>query len=130
MKLCLFLFKIKFKLSAETFHSECDPFGDDVYNAQLTGLCIYNDVEVTLKAVFKGSGLEELLHKLIGVNALTKVKSKLKTFLVGFISEINYLFKSTFLYHCRNLIDYLLNGCGVGYLVNVDAICIGVVVVS
>ena len=96
----------------------------------MSGGGVDEDIEVALEAVLKGSQLEELIHKLVGVNAAAQIEGELEAGQVDLVSEIGYLLEFTLLDKLGYLIEYKLDGGGVGYLYDVYTVFHLVVVIA
>ena len=91
MELVLLLLKIKSKLTLDATHTEAYPFGKNLGNAHRSRRGVYKNIEIAFEAVLESRHLIKLLHKLVGVNALSEVDCQLKAREIDLIAEISDL---------------------------------------
>ena len=130
MELVLLLLEIELKLALEAGESELDPFLYYRNYAELSWCRVDQHVEIALEAVFKGSELKELEHKLVGINAAAQIERELKSAEVDLVTEVHDLLELALLNEIRDLVKYHLDRGRVGDLNYINAVLRLVVVIA
>ena len=130
MELVLFLLKVKLKLSLKTAETELYPLLDYLHHAHLSGGRVDKHVEVALEAILKRCHLEELEHKLVGINASAEIERELKAAEVDLVAEVNDLLELALFNEVGYLVKYRLDIGRVRDLNDINAVLCLVVVVA
>ena len=103
------------------------PLREDLPDPHDLGHTGNEDVEVAAHRVLQGGQAEQLGHQLVRIHAALQVDGQLQTAQVRLVPHIGDLLDLAGLHQLRHLVQYRLNGGGVGDLVDLDDVFLFVV---